>query len=368
MKPRPHVLFILEYFYPHIGGVETLFLSLVKELDRQGYEVTVITNRYDSSLPKTEMIGSTTIKRYSFINRYFFTFLAWIPAIRHARMADIIHTTSFNAAVPARIAAKLTGTKSIITFHELWGDLWKTLPWISGPARVLFRYFEKWIAGLRFDKFVAVSDYTRRCLIAAGVPKERVLRIYNGIEYEGWPKQQKSSNDNDMIDFLFFGRPSYAKGVDILLDAIDRVVENNLKASFTLILPSEKTPILRDVLLRIDKHKEAVTIKHDLSFDQLKQEIAESDAVIIPSYSEGFCYAAVETMAIGTPIISSGKGALEEVVGGRHITMATHDGEGLYDAINRTIDAKWEEVPATQFELSDTVSTYITLYSHLLSK
>ena len=37
------ILFVLENFYPNIGGVETLFKSLTEQLVREGHEVMVIT-------------------------------------------------------------------------------------------------------------------------------------------------------------------------------------------------------------------------------------------------------------------------------------------------------------------------------------
>ena len=74
-----------------------------------------------------------------------------------------------------------------------------------------------------------------------------------------------------------------------------------------------------------------VRIFHHLSKPELIEKITQSDAVVIPSYSEGFCYAAVESVALGMPIISSGRGALPEVVSGKFITL---DRLGCYRIIS----------------------------------
>ena len=37
------ILFIVDFFYPHVGGVPTLFLNLTKEMVGKGHDVTVIT-------------------------------------------------------------------------------------------------------------------------------------------------------------------------------------------------------------------------------------------------------------------------------------------------------------------------------------
>ena len=368
MSRKRHVLFILEYYAPHLGGVETFFKSLVETLSQQDYQITIITNRFYKTLDKIEQEGNITIRRYSFYNRYLFTFLAWIPALKYARQADLIHTTSFNAAVPARLVAKLTRTKSIITFHEYWGKLWFDLPWISSISRKLFYFFERLIASFNFDYFVAVSDSTKKALLDAEVPSDRVIRIYNGINYKNFPTY-KPKIEKQTFTFLFFGRISFSKGVDLLIDAIDILIEDKVEFKIQLVIPSEATSIYKEVMTRLGQKKYTRYIEsfHDLAFGKLTNMIATADAVVIPSYSEGFCFAAVETMAIGTPIVSSGRGALHEVVSGKQIELEAFGSDHLAVAMKKAIRGDWTEKPLIKFKLEDTVKAYIELYDSLLS-
>ena len=362
------ILFILEYYYPHIGGVETFFQTLIEKLDTEGHKVTVFTNRYDAKLPAQESLGNNiTIIRKRYYNRYLFTFLAWWSALRYARKSDLIHTTSYNAAIPAWVAAKFTGTKSIITFHERWGRLWYQLPWMSYPAKVLHFSFEWMITKLSFDKYIGVSDYTKNALLASGIPEQKVARIYNGISYEGWP-EYKGSKSEELYTFLYFGRVGYAKGVDILLSAYHKLLEKNTEHQLIMVVPSEDTPLLRKVKALVKNYKleNYLTIKHDLSYADLLSQIANVDTVVIPSYSEGFCFAAAETMAIGTPIVSSGQGALREVVSGQHIEAVSLDPIDLMEAMHEAIKGRWIETEPKRFQLSDTISAYQKLYKEIL--
>jgi glycosyltransferase involved in cell wall biosynthesis len=106
----------------------------------------------------------------------------------------------------------------------------------------------------------------------------------------------------------------------------------------------------------------SVRIFHHLLKHELIQKITQSDAVVIPSYSEGFCYAAVESVALGMPIISSGRGALPEVVSGKFIALEKLGVTELYQAMKKSMTHDWSQKEIKKFELKDTVYQYIDLY------
>jgi len=202
------ILFILENFYPYIGGAETLFKSLADELTKKGHNVTVLTSHPGNEvMPNQLSDGGVTVLRYRFLNRYVFTLLAFFPALYYAFKHDIIHTTSYNAAPPAYFAGLFSGRKVIVTFHEFWGELWFKLPFFDRLSRWLHFIFEGFLVRLPFYRFVAVSEHTKNRLILAGVPSARVERIYNGINYDEWVRPEISMNSNSLeYRFLFFGR------------------------------------------------------------------------------------------------------------------------------------------------------------------
>lgn len=361
------ILFILEYYHPHTGGVETFFKNLVQSLSAAGYNAIIITNRYNSDLPAREIDQGVEIRRYRFYNRYLFTFGAWLVALRLAGKVDLIHTTSYNAAVPSWVVAKMRRKKSIITFHEVWANLWDELPWMSGLSKQLHRSFESLILRLGFDRFVAVSDYTKTELLKSGIHPDRVCRIYNGIEYNQEAVYQ-GGRQSSTFEFLFFGRVSYSKGVDLLLEASLILKAEGITFRIRMILPSEATPLLAKAKATIALYGlgDRVTMEHDLDVRSLQHRISQADAVVIPSYSEGFCFAAVETMAIGTPIVSSGRGALKEVISGKYVEMASFDPQALAMAMKDAMSGNWHEKPPHQFPLQDTINSYIALYNDLL--
>jgi len=361
------ILFVLEYHYPHIGGVETLFKSLTEELVSIGYEVTVITNKHSAELASSELVNGVRIKRYNFINRYLFTFLSVFPIIKAARHHDLIHTTSYNAGLPSFIAAKATRTKVVITFHEVWRKLWYRLPFMNGISKNMFYYFEALLLKLSFDKFIAVSDYTKQALENSGIAPNRLTRIYNGVDYAEYDSVVISDRKHDQFTFCYFGRLGVSKGIDLLLPAIQKCKDAGSIFKFILIIPSEFKNLNEYVSDTISSLgiQDIMDIRQDLPREILIDTITSCDAVVIPSYSEGFGFTAVESMALDIPIISSAQGALHEVVSGQHLNMRTFDSQGLAEAMQKALSGNWDHSEKKQFTLQDSVQEYCNMYKTL---
>lgn len=362
------ILFVLENYYPNIGGVETLFKTLIEQLDQQGNEILLLTTKLDKSHPTKEIVGNTTIIRLPFPNRYFFTLLAFFPIAWYARKCDLVHTTSYNAGLPAYFAAKLSRKKIIITFHEVWGNLWFKLPYMSSAVLKGHYYFEQFLLKLKFDRFVAVSQSTADNLIQEGVDPKRVVVNYNGIDYSEFENVASAPSNDNTFTYTYFGRLGISKGLDLLLDAAVLLKDKRPNTRLNMILPTTPEGFLNDIKNFIVEKKltEYINIQHELSFEDLKIELKKSDCVVVPSYSEGFCFAAVEAIALGVPLVSSDQMALREVVSGKFIKMKTFDVEGLVDALVKAELGEWEENAVRKFELNDNTQRYLDLYEEIL--
>lgn len=360
------ILFVLENYYPNIGGVETLFKNLAEQLVSLDHEVTIITTLPNKETPRYEKEGNLTIRRLHFWNRYFFTFLGFFPLLKYVHQFDLVHTTSYNAGVPAFFAAKLFNKKVIITFHEVWGDLWFRLPYFGKIAKWGHYLFEQFLLKLPFDHFVAVSKSTKESLEENGILSTKISVIYNGIDYSEFPtKTTKATNTS--FTYTYFGRLGISKGLDILLDAAIDIKKTIPNSSLKIIIPKVPITFFKTILKTI-KQKELqdhIKLLHYLPFKELQNELRASDCVVIPSYSEGFCFAAVECIAMQIPIISSDQMALREVVSGTFIKMKEHSDEALTRAIKQAVRKEWEYTPIKRFTLKNTIKNYLDLYQKL---
>lgn len=351
------ILVALESYSPNIGGVETLFKSICEGLVEQGHSVCVVTAAGPGQ-PSVEQVNGVTIRRLGPYNRYVYTLLAVFPLIRLAVHSDVVLTTSYNAALPAWIAATLNQKRVFVVFHEVWGRLWFRLPFFGRLQKTGHYLFEQLLLRLPFDRFIAVSNAMRERLIQNGVPAARVTLIYNGIDYEALDGHQHTPAGP--FTCVYFGRLGISKGLDLLIPAMARLAESCPDCRLTLITPSTPKILFRRLQTLIQQHRiEArVTVLDHLPKEELFAVLTTAHCVVIPSYSEGFCFAAVEACGLGIPVVSSGQGALMEVVSGRCLTLTEMTPEALYQEMEHARRGEWDWKPVVRFPLDATVAAY----------
>lgn len=358
------ILMVLEYFKPHLGGVETLFVHLAQELSKAGHQVVILTSNHTGVLPSKEVLDGVIIHRINVASRYYFTWKAFFPAYRLAKNVDIVHTTSYNAALPAFFAAAFGRKKSLITFHEVWGKLWFDLPFSNKFSALFHALFEKILLYLPFSLFVAVSNATKIRLSKNGVPENKIQVIYNGLNYPIPPKPSLMPKHV----YTYFGRLGISKGLDLLLPASIPFLKENPEFKLRLITPKEPPVIVQFIqhLIRKNSLENQFEWWHEVPKEELENLLMTSKWIVIPSYSEGFCFAAAESAALGIPIIASDKGALPEVVSGTHLFFAPHSVKALTQTLRKAKDHQWAFKPLIKFELQHTVEAYINTYQQLM--
>jgi glycosyltransferase involved in cell wall biosynthesis len=237
----------------------------------------------------------------------------------------------------------------------------------------LFYLFEKLLLTLPFTHYIAVSKNTKSALIKAGIEESKITTIYNGIDYSKFKKSEANKNENiatKPYNFIYFGRLGISKGLDLILSATQLLAKKNDAFKLHLVIPKTPLGFYKKIIDEIEKSniQKHIDVHSHLPTDTLQQLIVSSDAAIVPSYSEGFGYSAVEAIALDVPIIHSGKGSLSEVVSGRHIRMRELSGESLMQCMHSAILEEWNISPIKRFHLSDSVQGYMAFYNKLITK
>jgi glycosyltransferase involved in cell wall biosynthesis len=109
-----------------------------------------------------------------------------------------------------------------------------------------------------------------------------------------------------------------------------------------------------------------VHIQHNLPKEALYDSITSSHCVVFPSYSEGFCFAAVESIALGVPVIVSDRGALPEVVSRKHLVVTELTSDAFCDALTQAMNEAWNSTELKVFSVEDTIRGYLELFDEVL--
>ncbi len=372
------ILFVIENYIPHIGGVEIVFKNLAEGLAKQGHDVSIVTHRIKST-SKYETINGVDIYRVNCLNsRYFFTFFSVPLVIKLAKDCDIIHTTTYNGAFPAKVAAMFRRKPSIITVHEVLGKLWAItdVSWLT--AKIL-KFFEWLIIKLNFDKYVCVSNSTKKQVLTQSIKKDKVMTIYNGVDYDFWNPNKYDGEIirnklglQDNFVFLFYGRPGVSKGLEYLIKAIPKIIEKVPNAMFFGIVSKDKAYQKRyDMILDMIKNLgiENNVIMHDpVPYKELPNFIKMADCVVIPSLTEGFGFTTAESCAMDKPVVVSNTTSLPEVVSGRYKLVSPKDSSAIAEAVINIANNKYEQKPKKIFNLQDNIDNYVKLYKSMLNK
>ena len=221
------VCFVLENFYPYVGGAETVFKEITTRLVRLGCEVKVFTSNSGGIDGVSQHDG---VEVYHFPWRSFFGHA--VPDVKDlyegVEWCDLVHTTTYTAAPKALKVAKRFNKPCLITVHEALGKKWF---WVEKNYvnSSLFFAFERYVIKRDFSLYHAVSLATQADLMKCGVARESIVTIHPGLK-EAFTQQgndrtsplETSANGGAKV-FLFFGRPGKTKGVFVLYDAMKKI-------------------------------------------------------------------------------------------------------------------------------------------------
>jgi glycosyltransferase involved in cell wall biosynthesis len=168
----------------------------------------------------------------------------------------------------------------------------------------------------RLSRIVCVSEAVRRYLRdRMGLPETRLVRIYKGHDpdwYRAEPPARAAfglADDAFVVGFTGAMRP--VKGVDVLLDAVERLAPD--LPDLRLLLTGD----LRD--RRLARRLREPTLREHVCLAGFRADAWKlarlADVFVMPSLSrEGLPRAVIEAMAQGVPPVVSDAGGLPELV------------------------------------------------------
>ena len=376
------ILFVCENYIPHYGGAEMVFKNLAENYVKLGHEVSLITHQLEGTA-KYEVLNGVNVYRVpSLHSRYIFTFAAIGKTIRLAKEHDIIQTTTFNGAFPAWLAGRIANKPIVLTVHEVWIGRWPQVTGFSLLKNWLHDFLERLVYLPRFDKYICVSHATREDLLKIGIPKDKAITIYNGLDYGFWDphnfpqkKVDELRNELGLKDkFVYFswGRPGESKGFEYLIKAVPKIAENLSNSVFLFMTKSSPRYKQKyDELLKLIRNlnlNDNIKVIESTAYEELGYYIKMADCIVVPSIAEGFGYTTTEALALEKPVVVSDAGSLPEVVSGRHLIFRSKDVDDLAKKVITASKGGYQIVPVKKFYWEHSIKKYLDIYQKIIGE
>ncbi len=192
----------------------------------------------------------------------------------------------------------------VVTYHLAYSaghSIYSTLFGIAWKASLF--------ASRKYDHVILVDPSQKPYFINSGFEEEKLTVIRNGVDTNLFKPTDKSSKDEDVVDFVYVGRLSYDKGVHLLLDAFKEYHHENPKSRLTVI---------GDGMLKsqLDSSNDdgAINWLGVIEHDKIPLVLQKMDAFVIPQNIGGLGLSVMEAMACGLPVITTAIGETKRLL------------------------------------------------------
>ena len=326
MRPVRILMFSWEYPPKAVGGIAPHVYDLTTSLASIGEEVHLVTCG-EPGIPEFEQVNGVGVHR---VNPYHLAapdFITWVmqlnmamlekavPLLNEPEGVHLLHAHDWLVAYAARVLKYAYRLPLVATIHATeYGRNY-------GLHNSLQRYISsvEWWLAYEAWRVICCSNYMKnevRYVFQA--PGDKIRVIVNGVTparfavKQGGIGRNEYAADDEQIVF-YVGRLVREKGVQVLLDAVPRILEHCPKTKFIIAGKGPYEGELRG-------HASRLGIAHRIYFTGYISDVVRNslykwaDVAVFPSLYEPFGIVALEAMAAQTPVVVSDTGGLVEIV------------------------------------------------------
>lgn len=295
----------------------------------------------------------------------------------------IVHTNTPKGSLLSMMAALVARVP-----HRIYTVTGLRYQGASGVGRFVLMSMER-LTCLCANKVIPEGEGVKRTLIADGITRKPLKVIHNGningidthfFSPEGRQTQREETRrrlgiEADEFAFVFIGRIVKDKGMDELAEAMNRLLRMNKKCKLMLVGWFE-----REQGSITEEHENFFRNNDSVSYVGYKKDVrpylAAADALVFPSYREGFPRVVLEAGAMGLPsIVTDINGCNEIIVEGENgVIIPPRDKNSLYEAMLHFIDnpdkttamaANARRMIQEKYEHQDVVEALLEMYNEL---
>jgi len=298
------------------GGAQRYVFDLATHLPKEQFEVSValggsglLVQKLEQSGIKTHVLNAMQ-RDVAFIQdvRAFFELYRLFKKVR----PDVVHLNSSKAGGVGALAARLAGVPKIIFTAHGW-PFWEP----RNPFSRSLIWLASWATVLLSHKTVVISNYDLRVAQRMPFCKNKIVRIYNGIE----------SNFSEQLEPGNLIRDSFPKDVRIV-GTIGELNKN--KNQIALIEEARTKPDMYVAIcgdgenrLFLKKKIEEYGLEKRVilfGFVEPRMVLKGFDVFALPSLKEGLPYVLLEARAAGLPIVANRVGGVGEILDAKDLS------------------------------------------------
>lgn len=295
------------------------YLPLVPDFQSQGYDVVSLS----SPGPELQQLHEKGVRcievpmeRHISIKSDLLSLWKIIRAFRNEK-PDIVHSMTPKAGMLCMVAAWICRVP--VRIHTFTGLVWPTA---SGLKRKILMATD-WLTCVCATHVIPEGEGVKNDLLNHGITHKplKVLGYGNvrGIDLVHYARTEEVMRDADKIrvkdvfTFVFVGRIVRDKGINELVAAFKRLQTKVPKTRLILVgeYEDDLDPITSEVRKEIDDNICILAVGKQ---KDVRPWLAASDALVFPSYREGFPNVVIEAGAMGLPSIVTDINGSREII------------------------------------------------------
>lgn len=339
--PKTRILFVIEN--ECFGGGERAFAQLINGLDKSRYEVYAAclageeepaAAAFVSEIAGAARVLNLDLRRLASPSAFFS-----LKTMIRENQIRVVHSQGARADFYARLAARSAGGVSVVSTIASPVEEYN----VGGLRKAVYGALDRF-SGRAVDRFVAVADHIeRKLLLGRGIPRARIVRIYNGIDAAQYlPRPEAAAKARadykiraDAFLVAAVSRLSREKGLFTLLEAAKIIAAGGGAGSGVRYIIAGEGPLESELKAKAG----SLGVQDKFVFagflGDVRPLLGAADVFVLPSIREGFPLSVLEAMAAGRPVIASDIDGVRESVteGLSGLLVPPGDGAALARAI-----------------------------------
>ena len=322
-------ILMLTWEYPPrvVGGISKVVYDLSHRLIKDGHQVTVVTYR-DGDTSYYEDDEGINVYRVDNYMIHPNNFVDWIMQLNFNMVAkaselmnkfgkfDVIHAHDWLVSYAAKSLKEAYDVPMVATIHATENGR------NSGIHDETQRYINdsEWQLTYEASEVIVNSNYMKNEIQRIfGLPYDKINVIPNGVKldkFEGierdYDLRRQYAMDNEKI-ILYVGRLVYEKGVQNLIGAMPKILENYHDSKLVICGRGGMMDELKQEAHNLGIDEKVYFVGY-CDAAKVQKMYINADIAVFPSTYEPFGIVALEGMLSGTPTVVSDVGGLNEIV------------------------------------------------------